>query len=286
MKPGYKIIYPDPILSNFIECYWIQEKINVSQIMNSSSIKVIPTNSIEINFYSRNSMLEINGGKQLPLPSSTITGQKSVYKEYAGTNEMDVFIVRFKPWGAFPFIELPLYELMDQNLELSDVIINQGDGLFDDLIFEPSKTERFVENLEKLLFSRIKNERIDYLIIDAVNTIHKEKGLLRIADLSKKYNMSQRHFERRFKAAIGTNPKNFIQIVKLHYLINLKKSGLSWYDAGHLTNYYDYSHLSRSIKNITGLLPSDFFSNININETIKHFNSPEFLSSNYNTVYY
>lgn len=285
MKSVIKKINPCEKLSKFIECYWVQEKNAVSEIIRNNSVKVIPTNSIEINFYSGSPICEITNGKLSLLPSSTVTGQKTVYKEYSKIKETDVFIVRFKPWGAFPFFDIPLTKLVDQNINLSETVLKKGSIPISELIYEPGETQAFINKVENFLLFILNDNHVDYLMTDSVLYIHKKNGIVKISEIAEKYNMSRRHFERRFKTAIGINPKSFIQIVKMHYLINLKKTGLSWNEAGVLTNYYDISHINKNLQNITGLSPSQFFNNLDKNEVVKFFNSQEFLPPHYSAIY-
>lgn len=285
MNSVIKKIDPCEKLSRFIECYWIQENNAVSEITKNNSVKVIPTNSIEINFYSESPIYEISGGKFSPLPNSTVTGQKTIFKEYTKIKETDVFIIRFKSWGAFPFFDIPLEKLADRNVNLSDIVLKSSSIPVSELIYDRGQTESFINKLENFLLSILNENRIDYLIIDSVLFVHERNGMVKISEIAEKYNMSPRHFERRFKTTIGINPKNFIQIVKMHYLINLKKTGLSWNEAGLITNYYDISHVNKSLQNITGLSPSQFSNKIDKNETVKFFNSGEFLPPHYSTIY-
>lgn len=285
MNIAIKKINPCEKLSEFIECYWIQENSTVSEIINNNSVKVIPTNSIEINFYSDSPICEITGGKLSRLPNSTVTGQKTIFKEYAKVNETGVFIIRFKPWGAFPFFDIPLEKLADKNVNLSDAVLKRGNIPVSQLIYEPGKAESFINKLENFLLSILNENHIDYLMIDSVLFIHKRNGMVKISEIAEKYNISRRHFERRFKTAIGITPKNFIRVVKLHHLINLKRTGLSWNEAGLLTNYYDISHINKNLQNITGLSPSQFSNKIDKNETVKFFNSRELLPPHYGTIY-
>lgn len=184
MNIAIKKINPCEKLSEFIECYWIQENSTVSEIINNNSVKVIPTNSIEINFYSDSPICEITGGKLSRLPNSTVTGQKTIFKEYAKVNETGVFIIRFKPWGAFPFFDIPLEKLADKNVNLSDAVLKRGNIPVSQLIYEPGKAESFINKLENFLLSILNENHIDYLMIDSVLFIHKRNGMVKISEIA------------------------------------------------------------------------------------------------------
>lgn len=94
----------------------------------------------------------------------------------------------------------------------------------------------------------------------AVATILAKRGSLRIADLSREAGWSERHFARRFAAAIGCLPRQFARTVRFQHLLALVGSdprvdwaGLAW-DSG----FADQAHLIREFRRFTGATPGTF----------------------------
>jgi len=93
----------------------------------------------------------------------------------------------------------------------------------------------------------------------ALQLIIKSKGLISSNQLVKLTGYTERHIERKFNEYVGTTPKRFSNIVRLHvFLKELKAKGNSRnltqiaYEAG----YADQSHLIKEFKKITGMSPA------------------------------
>jgi len=90
--------------------------------------------------------------------------------------------------------------------------------------------------------------------------INFSKGQLSLADVASDVCLCQRHFERKFKSAIGVSPKMFAKIFRFNYALQCMKK----YPHKDLLTiatecgYYDHTHLAKDFKSLTGDTPSDF----------------------------
>ena len=72
--------------------------------------------------------------------------------------------------------------------------------------------------------------------------------------------LSLRHFQRRFRALTGLNPKHYARICRIGYAVHRKELDpqSSWTALAHEAGYADQSHFIRDFKALTGTLPSRF----------------------------
>jgi AraC-like DNA-binding protein len=166
--------------------------------------------------------------------------------------------IRFKPAGFTAFTRIPINEFTNQRVNLTLV-----KTLFDEQFYIALPGKKLME--DKLLhidtyfvhkLSRLFN--IDRQVEYAVTLIQQTNGLLPLTAIANESCLSLRHFERRFKAAVGISPKNFSKIIKLKHTISYlqehKSSSLlaAAIDCG----YYDHAHLIKELRAFSGNTPS------------------------------
>lgn len=99
---------------------------------------------------------------------------------------------------------------------------------------------------------------------EAIRTVQKwlEQHLLdqfSIADLASMVAIAERTFIRRFKAATGNTPLEYIQRLKIEHAKHLlEDSQLNVKDVGYQTGYEDLSYFRNMFKKYTGLTPADY----------------------------
>ena len=171
-----------------------------------------------------------------------------------------LFGVGFKPAAITAFTRVPLEELTDRRVELALV-----ETLFDQSFYEtlPEKQSiaEIVAHTNSYLLKRFSClYPADRQIVRAVNLINLSKGQLSLADAASDVYLCQRHFERKFKSAIGVSPKMFAKIFRFNYALQCMKK----YPHKDLLTiatecgYYDHTHLAKDFKSLAGDSPSDF----------------------------
>ncbi len=124
-----------------------------------------------------------------------------------------------------------------------------------------SSTER-IEILSDLMIdlSQATKHQPNDEIQQAISIILKKDGILKINSLLDEIYLSERTFERKFKAEIGLLPKQFARIIQFQKSIsilnesNFEKLTEVGFDSG----FNDQSHFIRTFKNYTGQTPSYF----------------------------
>ncbi|MDR1342373.1 MAG: helix-turn-helix domain-containing protein [Prevotellaceae bacterium] len=189
-----------------------------------------------------------------------IFGTMTTCLEITCPQSVQMFGIRFKPAGITAFTRVPVKEFTDRNVELALVETLFGKSFCEALAEKQSVAEivactnSYLTSLLPCLY------RSDGQIVHAVDLIYLTKGQLPLAAVASDVCLCQRHFERKFKSAIGISPKLFAKIFRFKHALQCLKS----YPHKDLLTvavecgYYDHSHLIKDFKMLSGDTPADF----------------------------
>ncbi|WP_066838756.1 AraC family transcriptional regulator [Rufibacter ruber] len=87
----------------------------------------------------------------------------------------------------------------------------------------------------------------------------------RITDVERLFDqmhLSRRQFERRFKALLGTSPREYAKLQRFRYALQQfqKDPAQSFTQLALASGYYDQAHFNRDFRELTGVTPSEYFS--------------------------
>ncbi|WP_292008959.1 helix-turn-helix domain-containing protein [Chryseobacterium sp.] len=241
----YKEYQPSALLSPYIETYWTSNSPG-----NGEFHKVLPDGCVDIIF-------QFNKTKNIFY--AEICGTMTTFLNMNFLESIQIFGIRFRPIGITFFTRVPVEEFTDKNVELALV-----DTLFDKSFYEILPEKRSVEDMIKHVDNYLINN-LPYLyssekqIIHAVDLIYLTKGQLSLTTLAADVCLCQRHFERKFKSAIGISPKMFAKISRFkHALWCLKNySHKDLLTIAIECGYYDHSHLIKDFKSLSGHGPTN-----------------------------
>ena len=96
---------PNSFLSDYIECYWSMQ--GVIQEEETKIISIYPDGCVDIIVNLGDPIYRPGMVKSL-LPSKYVVGAMSNPVSVELTGEVSIFGIRFKPGGAYPFLEIPI----------------------------------------------------------------------------------------------------------------------------------------------------------------------------------
>lgn len=244
---------PTDILKPFIKTYRIIE--SEETIEN----RVLPNTSIAVAFRLKGQTHYNTGAEKTGLPATAFSGLRKSVRLINYSKNTATLIVLFKDCGASVFFKEPLHELFEHSISL-DNIINAGEiKIVEERLSEAENNLERIAIVEQFLLKRMNRYKTDNLILEAVTKINSAKGFVKIKELADALYISNDAFEKRFRKAVGSSPKQFASIVRISSVVHQKSYGrLSdiAFDAG----YYDQSHFIKDFKLFTGQTPSVFFS--------------------------
>lgn len=210
--------------------------------------------------------IRLNGAVQIEsfdgnsaLPLFSLSGLRKSFRlvEY-GKNSANI-LVQFREGGAAAFFRLPIHELFETNVALDEFFRPSELMRLEEQLGTAGSIEKKVGIVQQFFIERIRYQKADLLVAKSVEKITAANGVLDVKDLSDSLYISRDAFEKRFRKAVGTAPKQFADIVRMKALIGRAHLTDSLLDSALSAGFFDQSHFIRNFKRFTGLTPKDFF---------------------------
>lgn len=227
----YSEIRPSAALAPWVECFWSSR----DEAPDPEPHRILPDGCADLVFDLQDGSADVVGTMTRPLLIP------------AG-GPSDFLGVRFRPGRAAAFLRLPLAELTDARVPLTDVW-KQWDGRLD------------LASLEAELLRRLDPDR-DRRVDAAIARL--TAGAARIEDVASEIGISRQHLARQFLHHVGVPPKTFARVARFRRLVEAvgERDHVDWADAAAAHGYYDQSHLITDFRELAGTTPNAFhFSN-------------------------
>ncbi len=241
----YHEYQPHPLLSSYIETYWVSEGYAEKEI----SQRILPDGCVDIIF-------TFNDDCLTPLLVGTMTS----YLDISYTGKIKIAGIRFRPGAIKSFVHIPVFEYTDTRIDILtlDTVLEKS---FFQRIEDCRTMTQLISLLDKYFLQRLpqlsySDKQVDY----AVRLIESQKGNIPAIKLANEVCLSPRQFERRFKESVGISPKVFSRITKFRNLSQILKTSpeYSLSDIALTFGYYDHSHLIKEFKRLTGHTPKGY----------------------------
>ncbi|MRG56262.1 helix-turn-helix domain-containing protein [Phyllobacterium sp. SYP-B3895] len=166
--------------------------------------------------------------------------------------------IRFAPGAASKWLGIPMSELVNQRVDLSELWGARAEAIAERLV--EAKTigdataglQAALSDIAPCIASP------DRAMVAAFDTLKRSKDIVAIAELTTMLNVSERTLRRQFLHNFGYGPKTLERILRFQKFLKLGRRdpgsgiGALAFDA----NYADQAHLSREAKSLSGLSPS------------------------------
>lgn len=246
----YQEHQPSTALLPYIETYWTYD----SFMMGMQTVKVLPDGCVDILLNCKEEAAE----NELPSFCPYIVGTMTTFSDVTYNDGMQMMGIRFRPGGITAFIQLPIHEITNQRIEMGLIETVFEKTRFQDDLAEKKNLYERIRYVDSYLLSRLQHANIpDRQVMTAVNLMEQNRGCLPIGELMDKVCLSQRQFERKFKAIIGISPKVFSSVIRFRHAHELlqQQSEQSIFLTAIDCGYYDHAHFIREFKRFTGQTP-------------------------------
>ena len=168
------------------------------------------------------------------------------------------FGISFHPHGLHALFGISAHEVTNQTPDLQWIIKEE----ITSLLLNTVRHEEKINHLEHYFYNKIASQKIDWIINEIVHTqsldqFACEKNLFLLA---KKYHLSERQLQRRFKQSIGISARKFSQLIQFEKSLQ-QLSSAHYGDLtriAHQLEYADQAHFNREFKAFSGLTPYEF----------------------------
>lgn len=257
---NYLIYQPPARLQDFIKFFWVFE--TQASPINPYKHAATASGCAKLAFQYQGSMeIAQAQGKYEKVFTTSLQAQTQRAQKFIASGKVGVFGIYFQPYALPYLFSVPAEALNNQHVEISSLLGRPGLDLEEQIMTAKTHPERVQ------MASAFFEKRLDAIsvrhpgIIASIHHIIRLRGMVNMDELVQCNFLSQRQFERNFKAATGFSPKMFSRIVRFENCIDLYLQGnASLTEIAYTFGYYDQSHFIRDFKEFAGEHPSAYFS--------------------------
>ncbi len=254
---GPRLRRPRPPLNQHIDFfgYWSHEG-EVSDrsraLPRGAATVVIDVGGRErVDFYSA------DGTTRMPAEPAFLTGPGTLsYVTRIDPGEA-VLTIHFRPGGALPFFGIPLADLENSCVNLTDLWGADAALLRERLIATPAWPRR-IEIIEDFLLARL---RPTPLTLMPVLHVAEHQPSLRVSEAAELTGLSPKRLIATFRHEIGLTPKAYLRVRRLQSALRLLDAGTGdGADVAATLGYFDQPHFVREFRGFTSVTPTQYAS--------------------------
>ncbi len=252
----YREIAPSPSLARYVECFWILSGADLPGVPVAE--RILPDGCMELVLNLEQPFQRMRNNQWELQPQFFVVGQMTEPVLIAPSGRTFLIGIRFHPWGARPFMGMPLGELAGRILPLDQILCRFGQ-ILEGRLGELPSTQQRISALEKILLGRLRGApNVDVGVEAAARLALKKHGVVSVTALCEATGTSRRQFERKFSQEVGIGPKRFCRILRFQKVFRAleKSTGQEWAGVASECGYYDQSHLIRDFQEFAGETPA------------------------------
>lgn len=251
----YDRTLPSDELHDLIDCYWTVENEETAIVPQ----KIIPDGYPEIIFHYGDAYRINISGTWETQSKKLLAGQISNHFMLENTGGSGMFGIKFKPYALSRLFGIDMSQFTDKVVDLDTVLAEEfsslGASLLDDHSFEEKvrMSNQFFSDLN------LPPDEQDKAVLEIVEKIIKENGLISVSELSNSLNIHERKLGRIFNRYVGVSPKFYSRIIRFSYIFSVvQEKKMSWGEIAQMTGFFDQSHFIKNFREFTGEEPSKY----------------------------
>lgn len=220
--------------------------------------RVIPARPncfIQIVLEGGHALYDVVADSSVEVPSAALFGPLTHYRyDMVLPAGLKTFCVRLQPAAAGQLFGLDPLALVD-----AWVPLQLPPGLAAELE-AAADWQAMGRAADHCLAELAEGNRGDDPVVRAANRLRQLRGTISIQELADAAGLSLRHFQRRFRALTGLNPKLYARICRIGHAVHRKElePDASWTALALEAGYSDQPHFIRDFRELTGIAPGGF----------------------------
>lgn len=198
-----------------------------------------------------------------------VSGAHKNFITISAHKHSEMFVIQFKPAGAFPFFHFPLTGISNSVLPAQEIFGNEIIDLRQKLI-EVSDVNSKFEVAEEWLASRYdESKQLPREFSNILKKVELELSASDFDNLFEGYPFTRKHLIDQFKKYVGLTPKYYQRIIKFNDILKKiqKKKSITWTQLTYEYGYSDQAHFIKTFKHFSGFSPKEFiFEGLDENE--------------------
>ena len=193
-----------------------------------------------------------------PMGQSGIFGAQNHKFVYRLSGAGRIFGVKFWPGAFYNFYGAAVKELGGTHVEIEKVF-GIHDAELDKKFLQVNDPIHLSASIEKMLLDQ--QPILDFGAREArrlVEIVSKAPAIVRVSELAKIAQLSERSLQRLFDTYVGVSPKWVIDRYRMLAAVDALNRGeqINLTDLAHQLGYFDSAHFGRAFKALTGISPS------------------------------
>jgi AraC-like DNA-binding protein len=260
MSTTYYTIAPPPELAPYIRAFWVFEH----EVMPGSNYvyRSMADGCAEMVFHYKALWQEMKADDTMgdTYQHSLLHAQSRQYKRFVTSESFGIFGVYLYPFAVPQLLACSSAAVSNYMIGLQDFLGSAGRELEERIMLARDNQDRVAILSAFLLKQLHKHRQEEQSIYEAVKQVIHSQAFMPVAALSQYYNLSQRQFERKFKAFAGFSPKMYSRITRFQWAMkHYGDNSRSLTDIAYECGYYDQSHFIHDFKEFSGYHPGQYF---------------------------
>lgn len=249
------IIKPIPALAKYVNYFWAFDADDLEDGKIQYRIVADGLPGLIFQHFEGKSIIEQAGGAKLP--TTFAYGQATAPFTNFSKKQSSITGVSLKPNSLPVLFKTHAYEFTNKLFPLNEL---SASDINDQLLNTANQKSRVNIISNYLLQAMRTQKQFDSIIEDSLDKMIKGSPETTIRSLLKEYHISERHFERKFKMAVGIRPQQYLRILRFQQAIRQVIASVSdrLSSVAYDLNYADQSHFIRDFKEFSGFTPKEF----------------------------
>jgi AraC-like DNA-binding protein len=250
----YKQYSPPPALQQYVRYFWSFDSFHstASKLLNKSFADRYP----RLIFQNLNQFAPICDTAGTILPQCYLSGIDTTYTECVMPGTFSHFGVSFFPHALNVFFQIEAHELVDKIPDIRFLCHADIQSKLERAKSHDSRVQIISSYLyDKIYYGKKQNQLVNHIIQQ--NEIHESAN---VYEVIRKYKISERQLERKFKTSIGISPKKLQRIVRFEKSLQLltQANYKQLTSIAYKLDYTDQSHFIKDFKDFSGMTPYEF----------------------------
>lgn len=250
-------------LRPYVRLFWLLELDEPASF--GAPQRISPDGLLELVFHYRTPFAcSYDGGAFERQPRSVAVSQTRRFLEIRPEGASGFVSVRFHPWGAHHFFDLPVSEIADRQVP-AELLWGRAALELEERLAEAGSDRARIALVEQFLIAQLhRHHKTD--VEPLVRAVWSRRGRLRVPELARELGFGERRLRLTFEDALGTTPKRYARLVRFLHACSLLRQGrgLGLAEVGLACGYYDQSHFTAEFQAFSGLTPGRFLERANV----------------------
>ena len=188
-----------------------------------------------------------------------ISGMHKNFLSISAHENSEMLVVQFKPYGAFPFFNIPIHKLNNRVIAAELVLGDKVLALRDQIQKVATLADKF-KVVDEWLNQRYQAElNPEEALLKIVQQL-KEDPYAAHKQIVDQYPKTQKHLIDQFKKYCGLTPKVLHRIFRFNEILQQihQQQTIAWSDIAYQFGYSDQSHFIKEFKEFSGFNPKAF----------------------------